>query len=175
MKIGTFVGQENLVISKEVVEIIKKEAVTAAKKLIGDFNGGFKVKVTNSPMSYSKGTHLFITLQFNDNETYRYKNGNKYKPEYISISIFFQKGYDQSKTGPSYTWEKGFKPICDLTSYNCSINLMGDLRFYRTRTIHHCGICKTIYTYGTELADLDVRNGIVKVAEYINNSTISKF
>ena len=173
MKIGTFVGQEELPISKKVANVIKTEVVKAAKELFGDFDGGFEVKVTNTKCC--SGTHLFISLKFKDEKTYRNSNGTKFKPFMLTASLFHQKGYDEAKTGPFYTWEKGFKPEYDVTSYQLTINLIGEYREYRRHNTIYGGIGHTAFTYGTELEDLEVRKGIKSFADFIKHSTISKF
>ena len=171
MKIGTFVGQEGVSLTDDEIRIISERV----KNTIGDgfyiMEYSLKEEKTTSYDGYATYTAKVL---FTDKTTRRDSHGNSFIPNYMRITIHKEKGYDENEVGRFYEWEKGFTPEYNHQSFSCTIDLMGYYRGYRRKNVEYIvGITPTNYSYGTELDDLTIENGIYNIKQYIRASTIA--
>lgn len=163
MKIGTFVGQQFITLNENEIAQIEKNLQESVDETLAS-------KICHTKAETSVYGHT-ITIKLKPSHVMRSQNGDCFIPRYIRVYAGKSKGYDEAKCGVFYKWPKGYKPTLDLTSYDVNIDLMGDFRGYHKRTIEcGVGITQTTYKYGTELSDIDVKEGINKIAAYLRSS-----
>lgn len=163
MKIGTFIGKQFITLNENEIAHIEKNLKESIDETLAN-----KIRHTEADTDVYLHT---IKIGLKPSHVMRSQNGACFIPRYIRVCAGKSKGYDEAKCGVFYKWPKGYKPTLDLTSYNVTIDLMGDFRGYHKRTIERgVGITQTTYKYGTELSDIDVKEGINKIAAYLKGS-----
>lgn len=149
----------------------------AINNAIGDNFNFIKCEVeeVEDAKSYDGERVFRLKIVFDDERTRRDSNGQCFIPKYMCATIRKEKGYDQAEVGAFYTWEDGFKPNLDKTSYSCKIDLIGHYRGYRCKRVNTwVGITGTYYTFGTELTDLHIGDGVNIIRKYLRSSEYSK-
>lgn len=168
MKLGTFVGKEFMSIPSDVQNDIAQQI---QETIINSFPNPTKYNISKEESCDFTHTISFKITNFSPDELRDYL-GNTYIPKYIRVNVHLQKGYDEAVAGRCYEWTEGYKPEYDIISYSCSIDFIGDFRGYRKKnTEHYVGITRTNYSYGTELEDLTIKEGLKNISNYFYNST----
>lgn len=167
MKLGTFVGKQFLEIPIEEQNTIEQQI---KKVVFNSFSNPGKYEITKRVSEH--GVHFKIE-NFSSDEL-RDHFGNTYIPSYINVFITKQAGYDQAVHGPVYDHKDGFVPPYDITSYSCTVDLIGTFRRYRGKRVdHYIGIGGTEYSFGTELTDINYQEAIRKISNYYFHSTLN--
>ena len=168
-KIGTMVGQKELVLSEDEINRIISFVEPAVKKAFP--NKEYKISVNRglTEMVFLKVEGLFDT-----DKSFRMPNKDLVSPQYISLGICKHLCYDEAEEGKCYEWEsmgkgKDYKPELKYTDYSISCRVIGHERRYRCKHIEMWtelsgmrSVRTSVYTYGTEISDMreDVQNAI---------------
>lgn len=170
MKIGTFVGQENVEFTTDELATFKKRIIELADKHFGI--DAYTINVING---MGTGTvHYTIKPKIFDTKNgfaLRLVSGHKAKFNNIHFHITKRKGYDESVEGVFYKWKKGYKPEYNLTSFGISVSVMGDWKGYRRKNCEmSVGIIGTLPLWGYEY-DTDATQLIGEVTESVLKNT----
>lgn len=132
MKIGSFVGKENVEFTTEELNTFKTQLIELADKHFGigaytiyemDGVGVGSIHYTIKPKMFDTGNCFALRL----------KSGDQAKFSNIHISIRKHKGYDEKVVGVCYKWKEGYKPEYNITSFGMSVAVMGDWKGYRRK------------------------------------------
>ena len=171
MKIGTFVGQKCVTLNDKEIIFFRDAISKAFHEYLETL--GFGISILKSNTKY--GAYYQIPFNASNKIVMRDSDGDCFIPKYVSILAGREMGYDEAKCGRFYEWKDGFKPILDISSYNITIDLIGDFRGYRRRNIErNVGITRTTYKYGTELIDVEPNEGFARIAKYLKGSHPTK-
>lgn len=171
MKLGTFVGKECVSLNDKEIIFFCDAISKAFHEYLGTLGFGVPMLKTNSKY----GVYYQIPFNASDKIVMRDSDGDCFIPKYVSIRAGREMGYDEAKCGRCYEWKDGFEPILDISSYDITINLIGDFREYRRHNVErNVGITRTTYKYGTELIDVEPNDGFAEIAKYLKGSHPTK-
>lgn len=160
MEIGSFVSVGLIPMTNDEMDF----CVEAVKKFEGKYGFEQCVSSMDDDALSLYGTRRFAwKFDLCKNATYRDSDCNAYIPKYVRISVWKNNGYDADKSPKSY-----------LHSFSCQIDLIGHFRRYRSKRTHTYTRILSQYTFGTELCDLCIEDGLSLVREYIFDSSHSK-
>lgn len=178
MKNGKFVAQESIDITTEASE----KFVSNLKALMAKYFPEWKGE-TITRTDKRKTFHVTFKDVFTHDVTYRTQtmadNWFIHKGDLIQPAgdLVFElrnsRGYDESKTGPFYEWEKGFVPEYDTEGYDSYLYWVGKHKKKGHQYVSGLDI-NGHFQYGSEIDDLEYDTPVRIIAETYHRAKVEK-